>query len=60
MTRYSMHNRQQVDQTATPSKYPQGWFKDKPCRRCGTMFKPKAPSHLYCSQDCSDDAYADN
>jgi hypothetical protein len=47
-------NKKQADQTADPSKYPQGHFKDKPCRCCGELFKPKAPSHLYCSQDCAD------
>ena len=50
------NRRQQKDQTATPDKYPQGFFKDKPCRRCGTVFSPNAPSHLYCSQECADDA----
>lgn len=60
MTKYSTHNKRQTDQTAAPSKYPQGWFKDKPCRHCGTMFSPRGPSNLYCSQDCADDAWADN
>lgn len=45
--------------TATPDKYPQGRFKDKACRRCGTIFSPVAPSHLYCSQECADDAYSE-
>lgn len=47
-------NKKQSEQTADPSKYPQGYFKEKACRCCGNMFKPKAPSHLYCSQDCAD------
>lgn len=47
-------NKKQADQTANPTKYPQGYFKEKPCRHCGLLFKPKAPSHLYCSQDCAD------
>lgn len=47
-------NKKQSEQTADPSKYPQGYFKEKPCRCCGTGFKPKAPSHLYCSQNCAD------
>jgi len=51
---YRNMNKRQADMTATPSKYPQGHFKDKPCRKCGTMFTPNAPSHLYCSQDCAD------
>jgi ribosomal protein S27AE len=39
--------------TASPSKYPQGSFKDKPCRTCGETFSPIAPSHLHCSDACS-------
>jgi len=39
--------------TATPSKYPQGAFKDKPCKQCGTLFSPLAPSHLHCGDACS-------
>lgn len=50
------HNRLQSEMTANPSKYPQGFFADKPCRLCGVVFSPAAPSHLYCSQDCADDA----
>ena len=38
--------------TATPSKYPQGSFKDKPCGWCGEDFKPNGPSHKYCGTDC--------
>lgn len=49
-------NKRQSDMTASPTKYPQGFFKDKPCRYCGSEFKPKAPSHLYCSQECADTA----
>lgn len=45
-------NVSQDKQTANPSKYPQGWFKDKPCKRCGTVFSPKAPSHLFCCEEC--------
>ena len=41
--------------TANPLKYPQGRFKDKPCKRCKTMFSPNAPSHMYCSQTCAND-----
>lgn len=47
-------NKSQAEMTATPDKYPQGYFKEKPCRKCGSMFKPNAPSHLYCSQECAD------
>ena len=50
-----MHNKSQEEQTATPDKYPQKTFKDKACKNCGTLFSPKAPSHLYCSQDCADE-----
>ena len=39
--------------TAAPDKYPQGFFKDKPCRTCGETFSPIAPSHLHCSDDCA-------
>lgn len=41
------------EMTAHPSKYPQGWFKNKPCKECSKMFSPLAPSQLYCSGDCS-------
>lgn len=33
-------------------KHPNGYFKVKPCRCCGTEFQPQAPSELYCSPDC--------
>lgn len=52
-------NKKQAEQTATPGKYPQKFFLDKPCRLCGTIFSPKAPSHLYCSQVCADKVAAD-
>lgn len=52
--KYKTRNKPQHEQTATPDKYPQGYFKEKPCKKCGTLFKPKAPSHLYCSQHCAD------
>lgn len=51
---YAMRNRPQAEMTATPSKYPQGYFKPKPCRECGKVFAPQAPSHLSCSQRCAD------
>lgn len=28
-------------------------FKPKKCRYCENIFEPKAPSHLYCSDECS-------
>lgn len=46
--------------SATPSKYPQGRFNDKPCRWCSLVFKPQAPSHLYCNEDCAYFAKVDN
>lgn len=53
-------NRPQALMTANPKKYPQGYFKKKPCKRCGTLFQPKAPSHLYCSQKCADEGWSNN
>jgi hypothetical protein len=41
-------------QTATPDKYPQGYFKEKSCKWCETLFKPNAPSHNLCSNRCKD------
>ena len=38
---------------AKPSNYPQGYFKEKKCKECGSGFTPQAPSHLYCSGECS-------
>lgn len=51
---YHMKNIPKAEQTATPSKYPQGYFKAKPCKRCGELFKPNAPSEMYCSDLCKD------
>ena len=56
---YSLRNKRQSEHTASPDKYPQQYFKEKECRKCKTMFKPKAPSHLYCSDDCADAALQD-
>lgn len=39
--------------SASPDKYPQGYFKDKPCRECKDEFSPIAPSHMYCSDECA-------
>lgn len=33
-------------------KYPNGWFKNKACRRCSAIFEPTAPSQHYCSRSC--------
>jgi hypothetical protein len=51
---YKQRNKAQELQTASPDKYPQGYFKEKPCRHCGVFFEPRAPSHMYCSQLCAD------
>lgn len=60
MTDYHLsNNKPKSEQTATPSKYPQGYFRSKPCRLCGSMFTPKAPSELYCSDFCKDTALTD-
>lgn len=56
---YSLANKRQSEQTASPDKYPQQYFKEKECRKCQTLFKPKAPSHLYCSDKCADVALQD-
>jgi hypothetical protein len=53
-------NIKQEAMTASPDKYPQKHFKDKSCKRCGSVFSPKAPSHLYCSQQCADESIADH
>ena len=54
--KYSLKNKPQAEMTATPSKYPQGYFKEKSCRWCSSAFIPFAPSHMYCSQNCVDEA----
>lgn len=45
--------------TAKPSKYPQGWFKDKNCKWCSGSFKPRGPSHHYCSDECKAKGHSD-
>lgn len=57
MAIYTQANRPQSEMTAEPSKYPQGYFRPKPCRHCEATFSPNAPSHLFCSQRCSDSAH---
>ena len=47
-------NKPKAEQTATADKYPQGYFKRKPCKCCKFTFKPSAPSELYCSDLCKD------
>jgi hypothetical protein len=57
---YKTANKPQAEMTASPDKYPQGKFRDKECKKCQSLFSPKAPSHLYCSQECADYALSDN
>jgi len=52
-------NKPRSEQTGRPSNYPQGSFKDKPCKWCASTFSPQSPSQLYCSQVCMDDANTD-
>lgn len=47
-------------QTALPSKYPQGYFKEKECKKCGVLFTPNSPSELYCSDMCKDYIHLNN
>ena len=57
MGRYARAGRSQSNMTATADKYPQGYFKVKPCRECGVEFQPNAPSHLYCGDNCNQRAH---
>jgi len=50
------NNKSKAEQTGTPNKYPQGNFKNKKCRWCELEFNPNAPSELYCSDVCKDEA----
>lgn len=34
------------------TKYPNGYFKDKNCKTCGSVFTPTNPCQLYCSSAC--------
>ena len=47
-------NAKKKEQTAQASKYPQGYFKSKPCEHCDVPFIPNAPSEKYCSDKCKD------
>lgn len=38
-------------------KHPNGSFLPKPCRVCGEVFQPEAPSNLYCSPQCAEDGH---
>lgn len=46
------HNKPKSEQANNPSAYPQGWFKNKPCKKCSEEFTPKSPGELYCSDKC--------
>lgn len=35
-----------------PTKYPNGYFKDKECKTCKKMFTPTNPCNIYCSTEC--------
>lgn len=54
------NSRKQINISGNPYKYPQGYFKDKPCRTCNKYFSPLTPSNLYCSDICKDLAYSNN
>ncbi len=49
-----------AQQSNNSKKYPQGYFKDKPCKLCTIPFTPNAPSEHYCSDKCKDEAIADS
>lgn len=51
---YKIRNKGKSKQTAKASKYPQGYFKPKPCKNCAVEFTPNAPSEMYCSDHCKD------
>ena len=55
---YSNSNKSSDQFTAKPEKYPQKRFNPKPCKLCGSVFNPLAPSHLYCSDECKDQGYS--
>lgn len=39
--------------TSKASDWPQGYFKKKNCKNCGTLFEPNSPCNLFCTQDCA-------
>lgn len=57
---FKTKNKSKAEQTATAEKYPQRYFKDKPCKQCSKEFTPKAPSEHYCSDKCKDLGLFDN
>lgn len=54
---YRPSNKRQEEQTSTPDKYPQGYFKQKPCKHCSVLVQPNSPSHMFCGQPCADTGY---
>ncbi len=58
--KYINANKSKENQTACATKYPQKVFKEKLCRLCGTFFKPKSPSELYCTDKCKDIVHTNN
>lgn len=46
------YNPLKENQIANPKMYPQGYFKQKPCKHCEKLFTPKSPCELYCSNFC--------
>ena len=36
----------------TVTKYPNGYFRDKNCKTCSSVFTPTNPCQLYCSSTC--------
>ena len=52
--KYAKRNKDKHEQTALASKYPQGYFKEKPCKNCEEPFTPEAPSEKYCNDNCKD------
>ena len=56
---YGGSNKGKKLQTKDASKYPQGYFKIKPCGICSEEFKPHAPSEKYCKDECAQLAAAD-
>lgn len=53
------HAKVKSQQSKDSSKYPQGYFKPKPCKLCKTEFQPYSPAAHYCSDKCKDEAIAD-
>lgn len=64
---YSQANKNQEDtmlgagkRSVNPSTGKPQNFREKPCKFCGKLYIPQAPSHLYCSQTCQDTGWTSN